>query len=385
MKRIEISDPRQCCGCTACSSVCSHDAITMISDSMGFLYPHVDENLCVDCGLCRNVCQFSSKYSHYQNFDTPIVYGVRHKNEEELFRSQSGGASWAIIQAFLEEPGTVYGAAFDTVYHVAHSKANTLEESQKFRYSKYVQSDLRDIFPQIKKELLIGSRVLFFGTGCQVAGLKAAIPQRLQEHLFTVDIVCHAAPSPAVWESFIHYIENKHKRKVKRGTFRNKKYGWHSHIETLEFEDGMPMIESTSFRKLFYDHVIVRPSCTKCYFTNLKRVSDLTICDFWGWEKYYSEWNDNKGVSVTLVNSAKGKMFFEKVKHFVDYRESDTTKCFQPQMGAPISVDYKTLLDAKKIFEKKGYIGLAKKYGDQSFNFLFKEKVRPLLKVLKLR
>lgn len=383
--RVNIEEKIKCCGCTACSTVCPKKAITMTPDVMGFLYPVIDDSVCIDCGLCLKTCQFNDEYNRYQNFERPIVYGVRYKNEKELEFSQSGAASWAIIEAFLLKDGSVYGASFDTVYHVVHSKATTISEAQKFRCSKYVQSDMRDVYTEIKDELKEGRRVLFFGTGCQVAGLKSALPIKLHEHLLAVDIVCHATPAPAVWESFVRYIEKKHNSKVIKTAFRNKKYGWHSHIETLLLEKDNKEVESTSFRKLFYDHVIVRPSCTKCHFTNLKRVGDMTICDFWGWEKHYTEWNDNKGVSVLMLNSEKGVSFFETIKPFILYKESDTEKCVQPQMKTPITANMSIISDAEKVFAKKGYLGLAKKYGDQSLVFLFKEAVRPALHFLRIR
>lgn len=383
--RINIEDRRNCCGCTACATVCPIGAITMTPDVMGFLYPVIDDASCIDCGLCAKSCQFHDEYNRYQNFESPIVYGVRHIDEKELDNSQSGAASWAIIEAFLADEGSVYGASFDTVYHVAHSKANTINEAQKFRCSKYVQSDMRGVYSAIKDELKADRRVLFFGTGCQVAGLKSAIPLKLHERLLAVDIVCHATPSPAVWESFVRYIEKKYNSKVINTAFRNKKFGWHSHVETLQLERDNKEVESTSFRKLFYDHVIVRPSCTECHFTNLQRVGDMTICDFWGWEKYYTEWNDNKGVSVLMLNSQKGKEFFEALKPFILYKDSDSEKCMQPQMKAPIIANMSIIRDAEKVFAKKGYLGLAKKYGNQSLAFLFKEAVRPVLHFLRIR
>ena len=352
---------------------------------MGFLYPVIDDNKCIDCGLCVKTCQFNDNYKHYQNFETPIIYGIRHKNENELANSQSGAASWAIIEAFLQEPGSVYGASFETVYHIKHSKAISIEQAQKFRCSKYVQSDMRGVFADVKKDLQAGKKVLFFGTGCQVSGLKAAIPFFFHSQLLTVDIVCHAAPSPAVWESFVRYKEEEKKGMAINAVFRNKKFGWHSHIETLTLNNSDKDIESTSFRKLFYDHVIVRPSCTICHYTNLKRVADMTICDFWGWERHYKEWNDDKGVSVLMLNSKRAIAFFEALKPFILYIKSDANKCLQPQMREPICADMNTINKAELVFAKKGYIGLARKYGDKNLKFIFKEAFRPVLHYLKLR
>lgn len=357
---IQISDKRDCCGCTACASVCAHNAIRMKADVMGFMYPVVDPDLCVDCGLCDKVCQFNENYNRYQNFDEPIVFGGRHKDIEELEHSQSGGASWAIIQKFIKNDGIVYGVGFDTPIHIVHKRAADIEECEDFRGSKYVQSDLRDIFPSIKKDLLSGNKVLFFGTGCQVAGLKSYLPQKLHENLLTVDLVCHATPSPAVWESYVKYYEKKYKSKVVKAWFRNKLYGWHSHKESFQLNDGK-CLSMEYFRTLFYDHLIIRDSCTNCPYTNFKRVSDITIGDFWGWEKCYEEWNDNKGVSLILVNSEKGKEYLSELDNLCIIK-SDTLKCKQPQLCHPIEPNIESA-QIPELLKKSGFKGIARKYG----------------------
>lgn len=370
--RINIIDKVDCCGCTACASACPKSAITMSADGFGFKIPEVNEDLCIDCGRCLKVCQFNKNYNRYSNFEKPIVYGVRHNDEQELAKSQSGAASWAIIQTFLESAGIVYGASFENVYHVSHTKAINLFEAQKFRGSKYVQSDLDGVFSSIKNDLKDGNRVLFIGTGCQVAGLKSYIPIALHDKLFTVDLVCHGTPSPAVWTEYIKYLENKHKSKATNAAFRNKRFGWHSHIETIKMKNQVRELENTSFRKLFYDHVIVRKSCTKCPFTNIHRVSDITIADFWGWEKYYTEWNDNMGVNVLFVNSEKGMRLFKQMSPYISSIKSSLEKCIQPQMKAPITANYNIMEHAESLFRKGGYKALACRYGD--LNPLFRMK-----------
>ena len=359
---INHLDKGDCCGCTACECICAHEAITMQSDAFGFLYPVVDKDKCVDCGICEKVCQFKEDYNRYQNFALPIIFGCRHKDNNELSKSQSGAASWGLIQSFLSEKGIVYGTAFETVTHVVHKRAETIDECQAFRGSKYVQSDIRGIFPMVKKDLLNDERVLFFGTGCQIAGLKSFIPSRLHDKLYTVDIVCHATPSPEFWKQYVEYYENKYHNKIIKASFRNKRFGWHSHVETFEFANGKEIVGNNILQKLFYDHLIVRRSCSNCYFTNLKRVSDITISDFWGWENYYEEWNDNKGVSLMLINSEKGKSLFSKAKEFLDYKKSDSSKCLQPQLIGPIILGEKAD-KVERIFEKDGFKGVAKMFG----------------------
>lgn len=381
---ISTSDKQDCSGCTACASICPKGAIKMVPDVMGFLYPEFDESQCIDCGLCVKVCQFKKKYNRYDNFNEPLVYGVRHRDKYELDKSQSGAASWAIIQTFLEEDGVVYGAAFDTPTIVCHQRATTLDECQKFRTSKYVQSNLTGVFLLIKKDLLEGCRVLFFGTGCQVAGLKSFIPKKLHENLFTVDLVCHASPAPGVWKGYVEYLQKKYHSQVVKASFRNKSFGWHSHTETINLAGQEKMLERTSFRKLFYDHVIIRPSCTQCPFTNFKRVSDLTVADFWGWEKYYWEWNDNKGVSLLLINSERGKYFFAKLGDYINSVPSTMDKCVQPQLRGPVDADINEIIDAEKVFGKGGYKDLALKYGDLNPWYWMKTTLGSLLRKIKL-
>ena len=358
---IQISDKRNCCGCTACASICPHKAITMTPDVMDFLYPEVDTSLCVECGLCEKVCQFHSGYERYANYNMPLVYGCRHKDEDELVRSQSGAASWAIMQAFLQEPGVVYGVGYESITHIVHKRATTLEECQEFRGSKYVQSDLRGIFQQVKDDLRTGRRVLFFGTGCQVSGLKSFLPQNLHQNLFTVDLVCHATPSPAVWKSFVEWQEKRHQDKAIKVDFRNKIFGWHSHQETITFSNGRKE-SSEFFFQTFYKHLIIRNSCFDCHFTNLKRVSDITIADYWGWEKHYQEWNDNKGVSLFLVSSEKGEQIFQQCQSFLSFIPSEIEKCIQPQLQHPVEKPdgYDSI---PFLFKKKGFKGLARLCG----------------------
>ena len=381
---INVTSKLECCGCTACALVCGKSAIAMKPDVLGFVYPVVDESLCVDCGKCVDVCQFHPNYKKYSDIAKLEVYGVRHKQEEELQYSQSGGASWAIIQTFLDTGGAVYGAAFDTALYIKHQRVTSIEDAVKFRGSKYVQSNVEGIFLSVREDLKKGIKVLFFGTGCQIAGLKASIPLRWQEDLLTVDLVCHATPSPAVWKAYVEYLQKKYKSDVKYAAFRDKRFGWHSHIETIKLNEFDRPLERISFRKLFYDHVIVRPSCTECPFTCTQRVSDLTIADFWGWEKHYTEWNDNKGVNLLFINTIKGKDFFEQLKSRVLYVESSMDKCLQPQLQGPISADLNTMQSASAVFERGGYKALAYKYGDLNPVFRAKTALGAFLRKIKI-
>ncbi len=188
---IQITDKSKCCGCTACTSVCTHMAITMKPDVLGFLYPIIDESKCTNCGLCEKVCSFHSDYDKSSNLLEPDVYAACHKNMEEIEHSRSGAMFVAVSDWVLAQGGVVYGAGFTDHFRVVHKRATTCQERDEFRGSKYVQSDLNDVFLQIANDLKIGMIVLFTGTPCQTSGLRSFLKLKRvnADKLYLVDIV----------------------------------------------------------------------------------------------------------------------------------------------------------------------------------------------------
>lgn len=368
---INITEKKNCCGCTACESICAHNAITMQPDVLGFLYPVVDATKCVECGLCEKVCQFKNDYKRYYNYDEPKVLALRLKDDVQLMRSQSGGAFWGIAQHVIDNDGVVYGAAFTETWRVTHQRATTTDELEKLRMSKYVQSDMRGVFKQVRKDLKQGNTVLFSGTACQVAGLKAYIPQKLHEKLICVDIICHGVPSPRVWEDYIAYLEKCYKSKIVKACFRDKRFGWHGAKETFKFENGKEVARQTSNR-LYFSGISMRESCANCKFTNLKRVGDITVGDFWGIPKDSPYEKDKKGLSLALINSGKGEEWFIKVKNLYIVEESNTTECLQPQLQYPsrLSPLHNRFVED---YGKNSFHYIVREYGDIGWKFHIRE------------
>ena len=368
--RINIQNKENCCGCTACENICFHQAIIMRSDASGFMYPEVDESKCIDCGLCVKTCQFKQNYDRYQNFDIPIVYAGRQKQLEEVTKSQTGGVAVLIYRQFISNGGYVYGVTFDNDLNIVFKGTDNHQAVEQFRGSKYVQADIRGIFSQIKEQLKNEIQVLFIGTPCQVAGLKSYLPKKLQEHLLTVDLVCHCNTSPGLWRAYVDYLEKKHHSKIIKANFRNKRFGWRKCFETYSFENGKELI-TRSYDYLFFTHLSNRPSCAQCPYTNLKRVGDITIGDYWGWEKNHSEWNDNLGLNLILVNSPKGEDLIEALRDHLDIQKTDTQDCLQPQLIKPIAknpVQDRFFLD----YSDKGIRYVLYKYGDLNYKFRLK-------------
>lgn len=367
---IQIINKSQCCGCTACVSICSHDAIAMQPDAMGFLYPVVDEHKCIDCGLCEKVCSFHENYDTSLNFPIPEAYAARHKDMREVETSRSGAAFIAISDWILEHGGIVYGAGYAEHFRVVHKRATTKEERDEFKGSKYVQSDLGDMFRQVKQDLKDGRIVLFSGTPCQTSGLNSYVGKKYRENLYLVDIICHGVPGPNLWQDYLTFLEKKQGDKICQVNFRDKQeFGWAAHHETFNFVNSGKVV----FKYLFYQHTTFRKSCEICPFANIYRPSDVTLADFWGWERIYPELNnDDKGLSLVLVNTRRGKLLFDAVGQDMNvYRVDNLNDCLQPNLQCP-SAPYPKREEFERDYAKYGFVYVAKKYGDMGWRYKLK-------------
>lgn len=317
---------KECCsGCTACMNICPKKAIEMIEDEEGFKYPRIDKSKCINCKACIKICPNVKKDMSNSIKET---YGVKHKNDKERMTSRSGGVFIALSDYILDLKGVVYGAVLNKDFTVSHSRAENKEERDKFKGSKYIQSDMGNVIEDIKEDLRNNRKVLFSGTACQVAGVKSCISEKYQDNLYTCDLICHGVPSKKIFLEFLKYIEDTTGKKIKGFNFRDKKFGWESHYETIIFEDNT-QISTQYFRNLFYGHNILRPACYECNYANTHRPADITIADFWGIENIAPEFLDEKGVSLTIINNEKGKEWFEKVKTDLDVIKCNVEDCIK--------------------------------------------------------
>lgn len=373
---INIIDKSDCCGCTACESVCPKDAISMTCDNLGFRYPIVNENLCINCEKCIKVCKFGPNNTRFSNFDAPEVYAIRCKDEYELTKSQSGGAFYVLSEYILKNHGLIYGAIMSSDFTVFHTKADNRYDRNRMRGSKYVQSDLSGVFRDIKNELKNDKKVLFVGTPCQVSGLRSYIGEKNDSNLYTIDLVCHGVPSPKAWKDYLEYLENKYKGKVQKVSFRDKKFGWKNAKESYIINHKE--VTTTSFLDLYFLHCLLRDCCSSCPFTNFNRIGDLTIGDFWGWDKKHKEYNDNKGISLLLINSEKGRFLFNNIKSEVYYIQSNLEDSKQNALSHPTAHN-KLREQFLNEYSLHGFKYVIKKYTQEGWRLRWKTKIAKLL------
>ncbi len=364
------AESEKCCGCTACYAACPAGAITMREDEEGFLYPEISPEKCLCCNKCVNVCAF--KKNTASNEEILSVYAVKHSSETVRMKSRSGGIFTALSDEILQKGGVVYGCVMKDQYTAEHIRAERPDDRDKMRGSKYIQSDMGDCFQQVQKDLLSDRYVLFSGTSCQIDGLRSYLDKEY-DRLLCVDIVCHAVPSRRVWESFVRYQEKKY-GECFSVDFRNKNdFGWGEHIETLTFLNSKKKnaVDTEVFRTMFYSDYISRPSCYECPYKSIYHPGDITIGDYWGIDKAAPGFNDNRGVSLVIINTEKGKNIFEAVKESCTFIETKIEDSMQLPFLRPINKP-KDRDDFWDDYRNKKFSYIIKKYGTKNW----KQKVK---------
>lgn len=363
---ITIRDKRECCGCHACQSVCPKQCIAMEVDHEGFLYPAVDVDKCIDCGACERVCPILVSTKEHRPIETVAAYCL----DEEIRKNSSSGGVFSLLAArVIDEGGVVYGARFTEEWGVKHSKAETTDELALFRGSKYLQSEIGEVFKDVKMDLNSNRYVLFSGTPCQIAGLKNFL-KKDYKNLLTVDFVCHGVPSPGVWKSYLGEqlrpqgaaagkntdFLSLNEYPVKGISFRDKRLGWKKYgfrltyaaskggknsdsasKQSLSTETYQPFPDNP-YMSVFLSNLSLRPSCYECPVKAGRSGSDITLGDFWGIENIDSQIDDDKGLSLVMINTDKGDDIFRSLDCFKKVEKYDEAVKYNPSIVHSVGV-----------------------------------------------
>lgn len=365
-------DLELCTGCAACAAICPSASIVMQSNAEGFLYPQINSDLCDNCDRCRNICpvnpkNLSAKQDNRQNKKPSAVFATWHLNEVIRHESSSGGVFTALAESLLLQGGVVAGAAFDDNFVVRHILIENSDDLEKLRGSKYVQSEVPpSMYQFIRDSLTQGRIVLFSGTPCQVAGLRNYL-RKPYDNLFCCDIVCHGVPSPKVFDVYKKMLERQYGARARRICFRRKDCGWKRYSVSLSFENNTEyrqVFSSDPYMLGFLKNIYLRESCYTCIFTNIERPGDLSIADFWQVADKYPDYDsDDKGTSLILVNTGKGRLWLKKCSKnlFIGPADLDTAI-----IGNPILVKPSNRPPEREIFyrdiERLSFADLKSKY-----------------------
>lgn len=339
---IHIQDKKNCCGCSACVQRCPKQCIRLDEDTEGFLYPKVDDDACIKCGLCEKVCPILNQVD---KLPVQEVLAVKNLNEEERMNSSSGGVFLPLAREVINKGGVVFGAVYDKSWEVHHVYAEKIEDVNPMMGSKYLQSKIENTYNEAERFLKQGREVMYVGSPCQIAGLRTFLRNKEYPNLLAVDFLCHGVPSPGVWrrylaETYGGYGAKEHGRlqaTVGKNTVLLSSLNATSPIGDIKFRDKTEsgwkkfrfVVRQTSASKadqnsvlssdIHYDNpfmrgflydIYLRPSCYECKCKNGVNHSDLTIGDYWAARVTDQDFDDDKGVGVVLVNTSKGKEYF---------------------------------------------------------------------------
>lgn len=324
---IVVNHPKDCCGCAACLNICPKDAISMIEDEAGFMYPKVQADLCINCGMCSKVCLFNQRSSDETR--EPMVYAGVINDREALEKSSSGGVFSALANAVFQKGGVVFGAAWGEDFSLSHIAAHNAAELERLRGSKYVQSAVGTTFREAKALLDAGQFVCYSGTPCQISGLKAYL-RKDYENLLTIDIICHGVPSLKMLQDDLRYVSGKALDELSDVKFRDKSYGWGVKGSLTADNKKMKYNAGTSpYYFYFLKGEVYRESCYNCRFPSEKRQGDITLGDYWGIRgeliKRLGDIDPDRGVSCVLVNSQKGEKWLDLAKGSLSLAASNLT------------------------------------------------------------
>lgn len=341
-----ICPHNKCTGCGLCAYICKHNAINLQIDKYGFKYPKINQNLCVKCGLCKKKCPSQSQVTSNYPIKAYACYNI---NDDERQESSSGGIGYLIAKHLIKSKGIVYGCAFTSPWRVQHIRCTSINEIKRLRGSKYVQSDISYIYENIKQDLNKSKEVLFIGTPCQIASIKAAFPKT--KSLYLVDIICHGTPSLQFLKETLPQMQKPIQNiKFREGT---------SFCFSLETSDGIKFftrkLNDDMYMKGFFNGTTFRPNCYTCQYATRQRISDMTIGDFWGL-KSKSIGNTINGISLALINTEKGDILFKHCENqmVTESRPLDEAFTGNEQLNHPFKRTFSTSI-FRYLYPKVGY------------------------------
>ena len=389
---INITDKALCNGCNTCIVSCPVDeCMSMKMDNEGFFYPSVNMDTCIDCDKCEKVCPYipelTMKKEEPVRLEKPLVYASYSKNHEVRVDSTSGGIFSELAFKMFDQDGYVGGAVYNDDNSVSHILTNERSKLDEIRSSKYIFSLTDELFPEVKKQLRAGNKVLVCGAPCQISGLYTFL-KKDYENLITCDFICKSVNSTKVFQKYIEWLENKYKSKAKKIKAKDKTTGWHKFGMRVDFENGKSYVADRYKDPFFVGYLstelFTMESCFTCEWRGFPRPADITLADFWGIENVDKSMDQDLGTSLIMINSDKGKEYYESLGDAIVSKEF-TLQDAEP--GNPAMYDTPRIVDEEKRkafyedLDKLSFDVIAKKYFPMP---TLKNKIKKIIKNLKI-
>jgi len=389
---ILFEEKKDCCGCGACVNICPRSAITMQEDECGYMYPVIDNHLCVDCGLCKKVCGYQTP----PQCNAPIAcYAAAAKDDETLMKAASGGAFSVFAIKILREGGVVYGSAMHISENTAKTEHVRIEQETDLyllQGSKYVQSRIGDTYKKAKEDLNAGRKVLFSGTPCQIAGLQSYLNKEY-DNLLTVDLICHGVPNAKIFGDFLCGLAKKLHGEILSFSFRDKSKGqaknMRIHYLNAKGQKDTYYIDGDllSYGYFFSKSYLHRENCYSCKFACAERTADITVGDFWGFHAEYpgvseeSGLSNQKGISCVLLNTQKGIEFWNRSEELFHNMEAafDKIARHNKQLNNPTIMNGAMRGKLLEIYKTEGYCGIDTYYRKHFIKDKFKYRLSAIL------
>lgn len=409
---IHITDKKNCCGCSACVQRCPKQSIRLEEDTEGFLYPKVNEETCIKCGLCEKVCPILNQAD---KLPVQEVLAVKNPDEEERMNSSSGGVFLPLARKVINKGGVVFGAVYDESWEVHHVYAEKIEDIYPMMGSKYLQSRIETAYRDAERFLKQGREVMFVGSPCQIAGLRTFLRNKEYPNLLAVDFLCHGVPSPGVWRRYLaetyggYDAKEQSRLQATAGKnsvllsslnatspigdikFRDKtESGWKKFRFVVRQKSASKADQNTvlssdihydnPFMRGFLSDIYLRPSCYACKCKNGVNHSDLTIADFWGINLIAPEFDDDKGVGLVLVNTPRGKAYFDKLEMEVLESSLEIAHKYNGGFNEHTKAHPKRLLFFSLIYQKKTIREAVEICLSTSLHVRMKRKIKRIIK-----
>jgi acetyltransferase-like isoleucine patch superfamily enzyme/coenzyme F420-reducing hydrogenase beta subunit len=350
---INITDKALCNGCNTCTVSCPIDeCIIMNPDDEGFLFPQVNMDTCIDCDKCEKVCPYipelTMKKEEPIRYEKPLVYASYSKNHEVRVDSTSGGIFSELAFKMFDQNGYIGGAVYNDDNSVSHILTNDRNKLSEIRSSKYIFSLTDELFPEVRKQLKAGNKVLVCGTPCQISGLYTFL-KKDYENLITCDFICKSVNSTKVFQKYIEWLENKYQAKAKKIKAKDKTTGWHRFSMRVDFENGKSYVADRHNDPFFVGYLetelFTMEACFTCEWRGFPRPADITLADFWGIENVDISMDQDLGTSLIMINSDKGKEYYESLGDTIVSKEF-SLKDAEP--GNPAIYDTPRIVDEEK-------------------------------------